>query len=382
MNNLAELSQFHRYMSPIEEIITEAKSGRMFILIDDEGRENEGDLDHPGRKGQPGGDQFHGQARPRVDLPGADPRARQSQLGLPLMTPHNASRHETAFTVVDRGARGHHHRHFGGRPGAHHRVAIDPERARRIVSPGHIFPLMARDGGVLVRTGHTEAAVDMARLAGLNPSGVICEIMNDDGTMARTPELVAFAQLHGLKIGTIADLIAYRRRHEQIVERRSRPTSICLGRRRGGSRSTSTRCRLCRAHRVGERRCRGRRRRSPCASMPLNISTTRSAIAGAASCGLLSTAMEMIAGEGTGCRAADARAARRPASPNGSRPARRPRRGRRRCATTASARRSCSISASRNDPAVELPGADRRDRGLWSEDRRACVRSRCQRSDA
>ncbi len=88
------------------------------------------------------------------------------------------------------------------------------------MTPGHVFPLVARDGGVLVRTGHTEAAVDIARLAGLNPSGVICEIMNDDGTMARRDDLIAFAQLHGLKIGTIADLIAYRRRHDRIVERK------------------------------------------------------------------------------------------------------------------------------------------------------------------
>jgi 3,4-dihydroxy 2-butanone 4-phosphate synthase/GTP cyclohydrolase II len=100
-------------------------------------------------------------------------------------------------------------------------VAIDPTKGPQdIVTPGHIFPLMARDGGVLVRTGHTEAAVDVARLAGLNPSGVICEIMNDDGTMARRPELIAFAQRHGLKIATIADLIAYRRRHDRIVERK------------------------------------------------------------------------------------------------------------------------------------------------------------------
>jgi 3,4-dihydroxy 2-butanone 4-phosphate synthase/GTP cyclohydrolase II len=100
-------------------------------------------------------------------------------------------------------------------------VAIDPTKGPNdIVTPGHIFPLMARDGGVLVRTGHTEAAVDIARLAGLNPSGVICEIMNDDGTMARRADLIAFAQLHGLKVATIADLIAYRLRHDRIVERR------------------------------------------------------------------------------------------------------------------------------------------------------------------
>jgi 3,4-dihydroxy 2-butanone 4-phosphate synthase/GTP cyclohydrolase II len=104
-------------------------------------------------------------------------------------------------------------------------VAIDPARDRHdIVTPGHVFPLMARDGGVLVRAGHTEAAVDIARLAGLQPAGVICEIMNDDGTMARLPDLVKFAQFHGLKIGAIADLIAYRRRRENLVERLSEGT--------------------------------------------------------------------------------------------------------------------------------------------------------------
>jgi 3,4-dihydroxy 2-butanone 4-phosphate synthase/GTP cyclohydrolase II len=137
-----------------------------------------------------------------------------------MMTPRNASRHETAFTVSIEAREGISTGISAADRARTIAVAIDPAKGPTdIVSPGHIFPLMARDGGVLVRTGHTEAAVDVARLAGLNPSGVICEIMNDDGTMARTPDLVAFAQLHGLKVATIADLIAYRRRHDKLVRR-------------------------------------------------------------------------------------------------------------------------------------------------------------------
>ncbi len=136
------------------------------------------------------------------------------------MTPHNATRHQTAFTVSIEARDGITTGISAPDRARTVAVAIDPAKGpEHIVTPGHIFPLMARDGGVLVRTGHTEASVDIARLAGLNPSGVICEIMNDDGTMARRPELVAFAQRHGLKIATIADLIAYRRRHDRIVER-------------------------------------------------------------------------------------------------------------------------------------------------------------------
>jgi 3,4-dihydroxy 2-butanone 4-phosphate synthase / GTP cyclohydrolase II len=139
-------------------------------------------------------------------------------LGLPLMASSNSSRHETAFTVSIEAREG-----VSTGISAHDRartvaVAIDRAKgAADIATPGHVFPLRARDGGVLVRAGHTEAAVDISRLAGLNPSGVICEIMNEDGSMARLPDLVAFAQKHGLKIGTISDLIAYRRRHDNLV---------------------------------------------------------------------------------------------------------------------------------------------------------------------
>merc|ERR1711960_34990 len=146
------------------------------------------------------------------------PAARIEALGLTLMSPRNSSRHETAFTMSIEAREG-----VTTGISAHDRartiaVAIDPTRvAPDIATPGHVFPLRARDGGVLVRAGHTEAAVDIARLAGLNPAGVICEIMNDDGTMARLPELIAFSQRHGLKIGTISELISYRRRNDNLV---------------------------------------------------------------------------------------------------------------------------------------------------------------------
>ncbi|MDP1670677.1 MAG: 3,4-dihydroxy-2-butanone-4-phosphate synthase, partial [Alphaproteobacteria bacterium] len=145
---------------------------------------------------------------------------RIKELGIPLMASNNQERHQTAFTVSIEAREG-----VTTGISAHDRartiaVAIDPTKgAPDIVTPGHVFPLMARDGGVLVRAGHTEAAVDMARLAGLNPVGVICEILNEDGTMARLPDLVGFAQTHGLKVATIADLIAYRRRYDRIIHR-------------------------------------------------------------------------------------------------------------------------------------------------------------------
>ncbi len=204
-------------ISSIEEIIEDARNGRMFILVDHEDRENEGDLVIPAQMATPEKINFmatHGRGLICLSLTGA----RIDALGLPLMASYNASRHETAFTVSIEAREG-----VTTGISAHDRarsvaVAIDAATtAADIATPGHVFPLRARDGGVLDRAGHTEAAVDIARLAGLNPSGVICEIMNDDGTMARLPDLVAFAQRHGLKIGTISDLIAYRRRHDNLV---------------------------------------------------------------------------------------------------------------------------------------------------------------------
>ena len=207
-------------ISPIDEIIEEARNGRMFILVDDEDREDEGDLVIPAQMATPAAINFmakHG--RGLICL--AMTSERVEQLKLPLMVQHNASRLQTAFTVSIEAKDGVTTGISAPDRARTVSVAIDATKGPNdIVTPGHIFPLMARDGGVLVRTGHTEAAVDIARLAGLNPSGVICEIMNDDGTMARREDLIAFAQLHGLKVATIADLIAYRLRHDRIVERK------------------------------------------------------------------------------------------------------------------------------------------------------------------
>ncbi|MBA4756968.1 3,4-dihydroxy-2-butanone-4-phosphate synthase [Sphingosinicella sp.] len=203
---------------PIEEIIEEARNGRMFILVDDEDRENEGDLIIPAQMATPDAINFmatHG--RGLICL--AMTKARVDQLGLGLMSRQNGTRHETAFTVSIEARQGVTTGISAADRARTVAVAIDSARGSDdIVTPGHVFPLVARDGGVLVRTGHTEAAVDVARLAGLNPSGVICEIMKDDGTMARMDDLVPFARLHGLKMGTIRDLIAYRRRHDHLVE--------------------------------------------------------------------------------------------------------------------------------------------------------------------
>ena len=208
----------HGFLSAPEEIIDEARNGRMFILVDDEDRENEGDLVIPAQMATPDAINFmarHG--RGLICL--AMEKARVDELGLDLMSRHNGTRHETAFTVSIEAREGVTTGISAADRARTVAVAIDASNsASEIVTPGHVFPLVARDGGVLVRAGHTEAAVDVSRLAGLNPSGVICEIMNEDGTMARMDDLVAFAQLHGLKIGTIRDLIAYRRRHDHLVE--------------------------------------------------------------------------------------------------------------------------------------------------------------------
>ncbi len=208
---------FRDAISPVEDIIEDARNGRMFILVDHEDRENEGDLIIPAQMATPDAINFmatHGRGLICLALTGE----RIDALGLPLMASYNSSRHETAFTIsiearegVTTGISAHDRAHTVA-------VAIDPTKGPQdIATPGHVFPLRARDGGVLIRAGHTEAAVDIARLAGLNPSGVICEIMKDDGTMARLPDLVAFAQKHGLKIGTISDLIAYRHKHDNLV---------------------------------------------------------------------------------------------------------------------------------------------------------------------
>ncbi|HSF94890.1 MAG TPA: 3,4-dihydroxy-2-butanone-4-phosphate synthase [Thermohalobaculum sp.] len=210
-------TDYSDYISTVAEIIDEARNGRMFILVDHEDRENEGDLVIPAQMATPDAVNFmamHG--RGLICL--AMEAERLDKLGLPMMAPSNSSRHETAFTVsiearegVTTGISAHDRAHTIA-------VAIDPKSTPAdIATPGHVFPLRAREGGVLMRAGHTEAAVDVARLAGLSPAGVICEVMKDDGSMARLPDLVAFAQRHNLKIGTISDLIAYRRRHDNLV---------------------------------------------------------------------------------------------------------------------------------------------------------------------
>lgn len=222
--------QLAEAISPIEEIIEEARNGRMFILVDHEDRENEGDLVIPAQMAGPDAINFmatHGRGLICLSMTAA----RIETLGLGLMSPRNSSRHETAFTMSIEAREG-----VTTGISAHDRartvsVAIDPSKgAADIATPGHIFPLRARDGGVLVRAGHTEAAVDISRLAGLNPAGVICEIMNEDGSMARLPDLVRFSQTHGLKIGTISDLIRFRRRHDNmIVERDQRQVNSEFG---------------------------------------------------------------------------------------------------------------------------------------------------------
>jgi len=213
------VSVYHDYISAIEDVIEDARNGRMFILMDADDRENEGDLVIPAQMCTPDAVNFMAKfGRGLICLALTQDRA--AALNIPMMTQVNGTPNQTAFTVsieakegISTGISAHDRAHTIS-------VAIDPTKgAADITSPGHVFPLVARHGGTLVRAGHTEAAVDIARLAGLNPAGVICEIMNDDGTMARLPDLVPFAQLHGLKIGTIADLIAYRRKYDHFVKR-------------------------------------------------------------------------------------------------------------------------------------------------------------------
>ena len=206
-------------LSSTETLIEEARNGHMFILVDDEDRENEGDLVIPAQFATPDAVTF--MVRNACGLLClAMTKRRADALGLALMRQSNRSGRQTAFTVSIEARDG-----VTTGISAHDRartiaVAIDAEsKPSDLHSPGHVFPLTARDGGTLVRAGHTEGAVDIARLAGLIPAGVICEIMNDDGTMARMPQLVAFARRYGLKIGTIADLIAYRSRAEKLVRR-------------------------------------------------------------------------------------------------------------------------------------------------------------------
>src|SRR5574338_1357440 len=201
-----------------EAIINEARNGRMFILVDDDDRENEGDLVIPGQMATPEAINFmarHGRGLICLALT----KERSDTLNLQPMVNNNRSRNETAFTVSIEAKEGISTGISAADRARTVAVAIDASNeADALVSPGHVFPLVARPGGTLVRAGHTEAAVDVSRLAGLNPSAVICEIMRDDGSMARLDDLMDFARAHGLKIGTIRDLIAYRLKKDHLVE--------------------------------------------------------------------------------------------------------------------------------------------------------------------
>ncbi len=209
----------NNFLSPIEEIIEDARNGKMFILVDDEDRENEGDLIIPAQMATPDTVNFMAKYGRGLICLTIDTK-RASELGLPLMSQDNRSRHKTAFTIsieakdgITTGISAPDRAHTIS-------VAISESRGKEdLVSPGHVFPIVAKPGGVLVRAGHTEASVDISRIAGLNPSAVICEIMKDDGTMARLPDLIKFSKDKGLKIAAIRDLIAYRLRHDRLVER-------------------------------------------------------------------------------------------------------------------------------------------------------------------
>jgi len=213
-------------ISPIEDIIEEARQGRMFILVDHEDRENEGDLVIAAEFADADAVNFmatHG--RGLICLPMTAERI--DGLGLPMMAVNNSSRHETAFTVSIEAREGVSTGISAGDRAHTIATAINEQNTMAsLATPGHVFPLRAKRGGVLVRAGHTEAAVDIARLAGLKPAGVICEIMKDDGTMARLPDLVTFAAQHGLKIGTISDLITYRSRNDNLVTETGRRTVV------------------------------------------------------------------------------------------------------------------------------------------------------------
>ena len=214
------MSEFGQYLSTTEEIIEDVRNGKMIVLVDAEDRENEGDLVVPAQMVTPETINFMAKyGRGLICL--ALTEERSQQLELSLMSSQNQSRHQTAFTVSIEAREGVTTGISAADRAKTIQTAIDPQcSAKDITTPGHIFPLVARDGGTLVRAGHTEAVVDIARAAGIaDPSGVICEIMRDDGEMARLPDLIGFAAEHGLKIGSIADLIAYRRASETLVER-------------------------------------------------------------------------------------------------------------------------------------------------------------------
>ncbi len=213
------MSPMHPAISTTDEIVAELKAGRMVVLVDEEDRENEGDLVMAAEHVSPEAVNFmakYGRGLICLTLT----QARCKKLGLTQMARNNGTVYGTAFTVSIEAAEGVTTGISAADRARTIQVAVAKQAvAEDIVQPGHVFPIMAREGGVLVRAGHTEAGCDLAGMAGLEPASVICEIMNDDGTMARLPELLDFSKQHGLKIGTIADLIHYRAASEKLVER-------------------------------------------------------------------------------------------------------------------------------------------------------------------
>ena len=207
------------FISSIEEIINDQKAGKMVIMVDDEDRENEGDLIIPANKADDKAINFMAKyGRGLICLSLTEQRVKE--LNLPLMSQNNETRDSTAFTISIEAKVGVTTGISAQDRAVTINTAIDPNKNENdIMSPGHVFPLVSRDGGVLVRAGHTEASVDLARLSGNIPAGVICEIMNDDGTMARVPDLIKFSKKHGIKIGRIVDLISYRRKKDLFVKK-------------------------------------------------------------------------------------------------------------------------------------------------------------------
>ena len=208
-----------KFISSIEEIINDLRNGKMVIMVDDEDRENEGDLIIPAQKVDDKAINFmatHGRGLICLTLT----EKRVQELNLPLMSQNNDTRDSTAFTISIEAKEGVTTGISAQDRAITIHTAINHKKTKDdIISPGHVFPLVARDGGVLVRAGHTEASVDLSRLAGLIPAGVICEIMNDDGTMARVPDLIKFSENHNIRIGKIVDLIAYRRQKDNFLNK-------------------------------------------------------------------------------------------------------------------------------------------------------------------
>src|ERR1700745_1479646 len=203
----------------VEAALEDMRAGRMVVVCDDEDRENEGDLTMAAQFATPEAINFMAKEGRGLICLALTPQ-RCDELGLDLMAAKNEAPFQTAFTVSVEARDGVTTGISAADRARTIQVAIDPHsQPHDLVQPGHVFPLKAKDGGVLERTGQTEAAVDLARLAGLIPAGVICEVMNRDGTMARIPDLVEFCARHDMKLVTVADLIEYRRRHEKLVER-------------------------------------------------------------------------------------------------------------------------------------------------------------------